>query len=233
MYNMTTDVGCVSFEDVCADARDKKALLLLTGGLDSAYILWKYARFTNDILCHHIQLNKNFSNRWESENLAVNKQVEYIRNEGKNIKLFTSSFECSELGVPPVRDWFASVILSINMFHKLNFSYIVVGDDLPDSYVRSQSFSNLPEKTEKEIKALSMLVDAYTSYKVKISTALDTNLLSEAYNEMPEKYRKLIFSCRNPKLYDKNSFVSCGVCPTCLKNRYFGWRYKISNRIYV
>lgn len=233
-YNLTQDVSCVSFEEVLSTAPNKQALLLVSGGLDSAYILWKYAQYTDNIICHHLLLNKNISTRTLSELIAVHNQVEYLKSLGKSVTLLISSFDTGH-ALSPIRDWYACAMLSLDIVKQKKLDYIVVGDDLPDSYIRSQPFSKITEKQQKEITYLSGFINTYTENLCKVCTASESNNLSELYNTMPEDYLKLIFSCRNPiKIHTNNYVISaCGACPTCIKNRYFGWYTRIAKELHI
>lgn len=223
MYNLTSNVDCKSFEDILTS--DKQALLLVTGGLDSAYMLYTYAQQHSEIHCYHI---KSDSARWQTEWLALNSQIEYLRKRNTTIHLHTSSYSGPEGWM--IRDWYAAAFLSIGIALKHNLSYIVVGDDLPDSYKRSQSYSSLPEKQRNEIISLSNFISAYSSGKVSLCTALEASNLSELYNAMPSDYVSLVFSCRKPiqiSLNNKVVFRPCGLCNSCYKNEHFGWYDKI------
>lgn len=235
MYNLTSDVGCPSFEQVLEDVKvGKKSMILVSGGLDSAYILWKYAQYNEDIVCHHIALNKSISKRVKSERISVERQIKYLEERGKKIKLLTSEVSFSD-DKPPIRDWYSAVMLSLNYVLREKVSHIVVGDDLPDSYDRAQEYSTLPAQYANEIAALNHFVKTYTYNKCDICTALDANNLSEKYFEMPEDYRKLIFSCRKPVYINNPNSIriceACGNCESCTKNLNFGWFNKIATAI--
>jgi 7-cyano-7-deazaguanine synthase in queuosine biosynthesis len=231
MYNLTTDVGCPSLEAILDDARrGVRSMLIISGGLDSAYIMWKYAQVSDTILCHHIKLGANISKRVETELISVRRQVEYLRQRGKTVELLISETHTAD-SFPPARDWYATVILSLNYAVMRGVRHIVVGDDLPDSYDRAQSYSVLPTQYAAEIEALNRFVRVYSRDKCDICTAHEANNLGELYSEMPEDFRQLIFSCREPVYQNEARIEACGKCTSCMKNRHFGWWDRISKCI--
>jgi len=231
MYNLTSDVGWPSFEQVLEDAKiGKKSLILVSGGLDSAYMLWKYAQYTDDIVCHHISMYDSISQRADTERFSVERQIEYLRNQGKHIKLITSEVR-STYEMPLLRDWYTGVILSLNYAYIEGISHIVAGDCFIDAFDRNQNYSTLSKDIKEHMVCLGNFVRAYTRNRCDTITAFEANNLAEMYNEMPDDYKKLIFSCREPKYINKR-IEACGNCHSCMKNRHFGWWNKISKCIY-
>lgn len=224
-YNMTSEVACEPLEH----ALKHNSLIIASGGLDSAYLLWKHAQYVNNIHCYHVIINKHKSKRWQAEFTALNNQINYLKKSGKSVTLYIDEVSVDNY----IRDWYTCVLLSLGVVKTNNFDYIAIGDDLPDSYIRNQSFSTMSEAYKKEIKALSNLV--YTLTKSKLATAFNSNNLSELYSEMPEDYLKLAFSCRNPtKIYTNQLVVKpCGSCTSCLKNKHFGWESKLNNILHI
>lgn len=232
MYNMTSDVGLPSFEEVIKDCskNDKGALIIASGGLDSAYTLWKYSRIKDKIHVHHFDMYPNKIDRSKPEKIALNKQIEYLRAEGKEIILHTSEINTDWKGIL-LADWYLSAVLSIEIASYNKLSYIVIGDDLLDSYDRDQSFSEMPENKKKIITAMGNFIENYSvTWSSKLCTANESNRLSELYMEMPSEFQKMTFSCRTP-ISTQHFYRACGECHACMKNRNFGWWPKIGKEL--
>lgn len=233
MYNFTSDLGLTSYEEVFKDAaNDKHSLLMITGGLDSAYLLWKYSQYTDYIVCHHVNILKNgYSARRESENIAIKQQIDYLTQQGKNVKLLTSTIDIN-YHKEGIRDLYSVIISSMHYALYEKCHHIVTGDDFIDAYDREQSYSSLEDKYRDELKLINDFVKSYTNNFCSISVAHDASNVAELYSEMPDDYCSLIFSCREP-IYKVDRIESCCNCLTCIKNKYFGWRHRMSNCIRI
>ena len=230
---MTSELGLVSFESVLKDAEDGvDAMLLLSGGLDSAYVLWKYAQIVKDrkINCHHFRLNTDISERYKTEKISVDNQIKYI---DANVSLIETEIRSNGVSpIPPLSDWYLTAILSLNHAIKANCKYIVVGDDLPDSYDRQQPHSIMDERKKENAILLGKFINSYSAGKVRLCTAMEDNDLSIRYMEMPSEYQKLTFSCRAP-IESKYVMRACGNCTSCIKNKNFGWWSRVGKEIRI
>ena len=226
MYNMTSQLGLISFEELLVKAEGgTDVLLVLSGGLDSAYILWKYAQVVKDrpIHTHHIHLYPRWSERLEVEALAVRKQIEYLNRE---VSVRTSTVDTSSGGAL-IRDITLAVLLSATTAKERGCDYILVGDDLPSSARRNLDESILDPYKGRMNKAMAEYVRAVTEDTVDICMGMETHLVKEAYNEMPDDYLALVSSCRKPRVV--NQLVKqCGQCHSCKKNETFGFLNRIS-----
>lgn len=226
MYNTTSQLGLISLEDLLEKAKDgTDALLVLSGGLDSAYILWKYAQVVEDrpIFTHHIHLYPSWSERLEVEDLAVRKQIEYLNRE---VSVRRSTVDTNSGGAI-IRDITLATLLSATTAKENGCDYILVGDDLPSSARRNLEESILDPHKERMNKAMAEYVRAVTEDTVDICMGMETHLVAEAYNEMPDDYLALVSSCRKPRVV--NQLVKqCGQCHSCKKNETFGFLNRIS-----
>lgn len=226
MYNMTSQLGLISLEDLLEKAKEgTDALLVLSGGLDSAYILWKYSQVVEDrpLFTHHIHLYPNWSERLEVEDLAVRKQIEYLNRE---VSVRRSTVD-TDSGGALIRDITLAILLSATTATENGCDYILVGDDLPSSARRNLEESILNPHKERMNKAMAEYVRAVTEDTVDICMGMESHLVKEAYNEMPDDYLALVSSCRKPRVV--NGLVKqCGQCHSCKKNEIFGFSDKIS-----
>lgn len=226
---MTSQLGLISFEELLVKAEGgTDALLVLSGGLDSAYILWKYAQVVKDrpIHTHHIHLYPRWSERLEIEDLAVRRQIEYLDRE---VSVRTSTVDASSGGAL-IRDITLAVLLSATTAKERNCAYILVGDDLPSSARRNLDESILDPYKERMNKAMAEYVRAVTEDEVDICMGMETHLVREAYSEMPDEYLALVSSCREPLV--KGQRVSqCGDCHSCRKNALFGFSGRLGHAL--
>lgn len=230
MYNMTSDLGLPSFEQVLEDCKNgANALLICSGGLDSGYILWKYRQAVGNrtINIHHFKL---FDSLYRQRNIAQQKalsnQVKYLDCRADITQSTVDTTYQYDLN----RHWFIGAFLSATIADLKQLDYIVVGDDLPDSYYRAQPYAKMDKTYQESTMALSNFINSYTKNKTRLCTALETNNLSVAYMEMPEDYRRLLFSCSDP-IEHNNFYRACGKCKPCYKNMHFGWWDKIATTV--
>ena len=229
MYNMTSQLGLISFEELLVKAQGgTDALLVLSGGLDSAYILWKYAQVVTDrpIHTHHIHLYPRWSERLEVESLAVRKQIEYLDRE---VSVRTSTVDTSSGGAV-IRDITLAVLLSATAAMERKCGYILVGDDLPSSARRNLDESILDPHKERMNKAMTEYVRAATEDTVDICMGMETHLVKDAYDEMPDDYLALVSSCREP-LTRGGIVKQCGECHSCKKNELFGFSGRLGHAL--
>lgn len=221
MYNMTSDLGLPSFEEVLEDCeKGANALLICSGGLDSGYTLWKYKQAVGDRVAsvHHFRLfDSQDIKRNEAQTKALYNQAAYLGNVDIETTTIDTSFDKYLL-----RHWFIGAFLSPMLAQVRDAKYIVIGDDLPDSYYRAQPYSSMKKQYRDSTIALSKFINSYTDNRVQLCTASKTNDLSVAYMEMPEDYQRLLFSCSNP-IETEDEYKVCWQCGACYKNMHFGW----------
>lgn len=229
MYNITSQLGLISFEEMFNKAKGgTDCLLVLSGGLDSAYVLWKYAQVVKDrpIYAHHIHLYPSTSDRLRVEDFAVEQQIRYLDAE---VSLKKSVVDTSDPTVL-VRDFTLGAILSAEIALQRGCKFVVLGDDLISSARRQEEDATLDPLKVRMNMAMAEYVRASTADNVSVCMGMDALSVKDAYEEMPEDYLALVSSCRKPTLC--NGFVKqCGHCHSCNKNRDFGFLDKISTRL--
>tara|TARA_R110000796_G_scaffold249111_3_gene376557 strand:- start:1655 stop:2365 length:711 start_codon:yes stop_codon:yes gene_type:complete len=209
--------GFVSFEHVFNEAKKGKgALILASGGLDSAYVLWQYSHLNVPMFVHHVRLMPSLRKRHAIEEYLLKKQLEYIN---KPHELFISTVDVDKrLGCAPMRDFFIPVLMSVTLAVRNNLSYIVVGEDLMFAILRNMGRPKQSAPWEDEqVKALAEMVRTLSMGKVKLSWHTDNRNFFESYMSMPEEYLKLCFSCRSPD-FTGTHVEACGNCMACHRN---------------
>lgn len=211
--------GFVPFEKVFSEAKNGvDSLLLLSGGLDSAYVLWQYSRVVTDrpIYAHHVKLLPSLRERHKVEEHLVKKQVEHIQ---RDVELFVSSVDIDpRFNSGVMRDFFMPVLLSVQMAVKYNLKYIVIGEDLMVAFLRNTGIVKRSEYFEEEqVEALSEMVRTLSFGKVKLSWHTENRDFFKSYLSLPKEYMRLCFSCRTP-IFTGTHVEACGDCLSCNRN---------------
>lgn len=211
--------GFVPFEKVFSEAKDgTDSLILLSGGLDSAYVLWQYSRIVTDrpIYAHHVKLLPSLRERYKVEEYLVKKQVDYIQRE---VELFISSIDIDpRLNSGIMRDFFMPVLMSVQMALKHNLKYIVIGEDLMVAFLRNTGLKKRSDYFEEEqVEALSEMVRTLSFGKVQLSWHTENKDFFKSYLSLPADYLKLCFSCRLP-VFTGSHVEACGECTSCTRN---------------
>ena len=226
MYNQTSDLGLISVDTLLEKAaHGTDALLVLSGGLDSAYLLWRYAQVVKDrpIHVHFIELYPSFSPRNRVEDMALIKQIEYIDRDVS----VTRSILDTTAKVSLLRDVSLGLMLSGEIAMQKGCEYIAAGDDLPTALHRGLPNSVEDPREAAMFKAVSGFIRAETKGVVDIVFSFETHKLQKAYEEMPDDYMGLAVSCRRP-IIDNGRVTSCGSCHSCEKNKLFGFFNRVS-----
>jgi hypothetical protein len=236
-YNMNDETGQASFEEAIADCKNEvKSLICLSGGLDSAYALWKYAQHCTEPLIHVHWVNFN-QDRSKAEEATIDRLCKYVTKKfNKSIWVIKSRLEADRHFEDHKfdDDLFVVAHLSKVYAQKTKCKYIIIGDGLVWAYDRQQPHTSIKERHKSRFTALKYLIGG--DLGVEVVTFCDANNLSEMYNEMPEEYISMIFNCRRPiyKYTDENSSIfasRCNSCWSCHKSKCFGWADRIADSI--
>lgn len=225
-------LGFIPFEEVLDKAKEGvDSLLLLSGGLDSAYCLFKYAEVCGDrvIQGHHIKMYPSIRQRYQLEEFSLDRQITYL---DKKVKLVKSTVEISEdFNILPMRDFFLAVVMSIKYAERNDLRYLVVGDDIIDGFLRGSPIGHLPnEDYERELEGLKVFIDSMSKGKVELSLSMRDNDVYSKYMELPDDYLKLCFSCRNPRI--RGDYAQpCSECQACCRNRMLGIDKKLAKHV--
>lgn len=208
------DEGFVSHEHVYEQAaKGEDALILASGGLDSAVVLWHYAQVVKDrpIHVHHLDLWPEMRLRYKLENFFLDRQIEYIGKD--RVKLYKSSVHIDPDAGPPLRDVWWPILMSLSLCRKGKFKHLVCGADFMYSWSKSQGLA----KPDEELEAIKMLVKSATLGRTKLSWESEkANFIRDNYLCVPKDYLKLCFSCRKPTFTDTH-VEKCGECRPCIK----------------
>jgi 7-cyano-7-deazaguanine synthase in queuosine biosynthesis len=174
-------------------------ILQLSGGIDSAYVLWDWLKSNPDKYClvHHIVLI-NRENRHEKEIEAVDKILRWLDSIGLNNYFFIqNTFDYGNMTEliydVEVCGFLAGVLLRANRWNNI------------DNILLTQYDRNTPrEMSRRQILRSTVGRDINFVYKL---TSMTKQQVIEA---MPEELFELCWYCRTPHNNRK-----CGNCMTC------------------
>lgn len=208
-------------------------LVMLSGGADSVYMLYKLLKETrHDIWAHHI-LIEHKPNRLQEEEIATAETVAWLTKNVRRFSFTKNQFTYPmELRVYP-SDVFlvgfvgASMAVSFTLEYGTVFSKIAVGLNATDlekeeSIIRSDGLRKImTQMFEQQIRNLKH-VGLPNEYRSKLTLLETTPELwypivneskTEIINSLPKELVELCWSCQKPR-----SFMEpCGYCLTCVE----------------
>jgi hypothetical protein len=209
----------------------KKVAVLFSGGLDSTYLVWKNLKDGNTVIPIYVEIENNQvktileKNRikllWKEFDKEFNNKNDYsyprIEPIEYAIKIAVDANEGS-LYFKQVPIWIFSVVFLQGMnVDEVQIGYVCNDDAI--SYLEDiQNIYNAYQPISKPMKPLVFPITKMKKF--------------EMAEELPEQYRKYIFSCENATIIGKedNEFIEyepcceCVPCKTIITNEY----YKIS-----
>ena len=203
-------------------------IVMLSGGADSIGMLIKELKENNDFIhTHHIRFI-NIENRWEEEDLATKKTIEYCRS----IRDF--GFSCSTFEIPSFNIAFAGydlmsvahigAIVARAIQNQFNFSqnYLYNAEVLiAGTKTECGSIENWDDNERKQ--SADMIFDGnFLDYEnagfnvPKITYPILELTKKEVLEYIPKELWPYISSCRNPTKIGAES-IGCGMCHSCIK----------------
>lgn len=225
-------LGFIPFESVLRDAEmGADALLLCSGGLDSAYCLYKYSKAAPNrkVNIHHVKLYPSLRKRHSVEEVCLQKQIQLA---SVDVNLIKSTVEiCDKFNTLPMRDFFMAVVLSVGYAMRNKLKYIVVGDDIIDGFVRgAASKADGDSNFLQELIGLKSFVDGLSHGKCQLSLSMSKTDVYSEYMSLPDQYLATCFSCRDPRFVGEH-VEACGTCIACNRNYMLGIKDKLCKRM--
>ena len=192
---------------------DKAILVMLSGGLDSTYVLYKYLRETDlPVHAHHISMMMKTEARWVEENRATQSVLEYCQR----YRHFTASDSTFEFPYPYMGwDTDVQLLIGARMAANLDAKSVVVtlginADDLQRPEIIERNNRNVLTNLWK---AARESIDAEHREKIHPTIHLPFKDVPKwkMMLEMPEELITLTWSCRSPTF----SGAPCGTCHAC------------------
>lgn len=194
--------------------KNKKIGLLISGGLDSTYLLWKYAKKGYDLELIYVDIRNN-SDKSKVEQFLIKKTINKINNEYNcNYKLNIGTtinlhiFYNNNLIFKQLPIWILSSIYNFYDVDEIHIGY-VIGDDII-SYIN-------------DVKKIYYSYSSIMWGKLpKLKFPLLKKSKREIINELPNEYMENVISCESPIIKYENDnildYESCGICDVCRKN---------------
>ena len=185
---------------------------MLSGGLDSSYLLYHYLKETDlHIHAHHVTLKSKSEPRWKKELKSSNNVVDYCRKNLRKFYYTTSVWGWGDI-TDIVRDICLVSIVAGTVIKGVKGDYIYlatgrVADDNNYEDSRRLFESNLSSKLWHS------LASEFAAGR-KIHPIIQRPLVEMTKKDLIEKAPKelidLTWSCRNPR-----NGKPCGVCHAC------------------
>lgn len=201
-------------------------IVMLSGGADSVGLLVKSLENNDDLIhVHHIVL-KTCENRWQAENEAVEKIVEYCRDYYRPFGFSASTYEFPSFGIGYTgMDLITTCFIGSNVVRAVQNQFLFSHNVLPDAELSIGFTSDDIEPgtdwntTIRRIQADKIFEAQFMDYEnTKPKIVYPTIDLSqqELYGCIPEGLKYYTFSCRNP-VYLNGYPIPCGMCHSCQK----------------
>lgn len=195
-------------------------LVMLSGGIDSCYMLYYYLTKTQyNIHAHHISLRYPSEPRWEQEYQACRKIIEYCGR----IRRFSYSESRCDIGFKYYvgRDSDTQLLMAAKVAPNLKGKvFVALGwecGDMESEVFRKRMENNI---TQNLWKALCSSMDY--PYGENVSTDLLFPLMDMELNKesimtlLPKDLVNITWSCRKPSKNKDGVIVPCGKCKPCI-----------------
>lgn len=192
-----------------------RTLINFSGGMDSAYVLYKYLKENPEekFLVHHINLRHYKEDRMNRESIAVSNILYWLKSQGlDNFDYYESHFDYGGLPEISVKDiqivaFFNGIILKTPKWSKIN--KIIISWHKGEVYDGAEDKKGL--KVKSILRSLGVNPLPVLEYPIESLSRLDIVSL------MPVELLHLASSCRRPTSED-----NCGKCIPCKEFKKLG-----------
>lgn len=195
-------------------------LCLFSGGIDSTgalHVLLTSDQYMDyDLIVHHVHI-QNRENRAQAEAVAVERILNYYKNELGKVFTFTQS-TFNTMGFAPMKsnqfpfdmDVCTFMAANITVAHG-NIQIIVRGRTKTDLESATASYQHRTNRTQAILDGVLMLDDVK---KPTYEFPVIDYTKEEVWNMLPEPVRNSTWWCRRP-VYKDEVPQTCGKCITC------------------
>ena len=188
---------------------------MVSGGLDSAYLLRRYLMETDDIVhAHHISMRNAGQARWVPEDAAARSVIKYCEERYRPFGVSESRVDwpflkhvgwdsdlCIFIGSRVIENLVGDVTLALGW---------VIEDSRPADAKRRQARGVAGKLWE----ACRFALDDPEKAAPKIARPLWKKSKKEVVEGLPDDLVKLTWSCRTP-VNTQGTWVACGQCHAC------------------
>lgn len=201
---------------------NEQLILMFSGGLDSAYVLWELLTKTDlPVHCHHVELRVASEPRWEHEKIAATNIYRYCT---ANYRTFSHGHSVySWPAKTPFVGWDSDLILveaqkvagNFAMVAGIEKVQVILGwcqDDLEREVVKERASRNVTPNLWKALHA-----SLYANQRMLVSDKLSFPLLEQKkykkdlLTDMPPELVELAWTCRKPE-HDGSACRKCHAC---------------------
>lgn len=198
---------------------------MLSGGLDSTYMLYHYLKHTQyNLHVHHISLRNPSEKRWVQEDAATKHIIKYLLRRHRKFQYSESMIKVTNIG--GVWDYEIYMLMAMTVARKIcnkNYVAVAVGRNLDDL----ERFDSFNQFGIDNVKAISDYWDAMLSFcTMEMRKKIHPKVLYPIVNiskkdilkACPKKLKDLTWSCREavPNIKTKQ-LEACGECHSCLQ----------------
>jgi hypothetical protein len=197
-------------------------LVMLSGGLDSTYMLHHYLTNTDyRVVSHHISHRYESEPRWRAEDAATDKIVEYCKGKYREFRHTSTVFDFRQFRRHVGWDSDLQILVASkvapNLFGNVSVAIGWTADDIERSIVQDRIKRGC---TENMWKVCRDSIDSTTVRKrvnPKLWMPFVENKIykKDIYKLCPAPLRKLAWSCRRPKYKADGTAMACGSCLPC------------------
>ena len=196
---------------------DKAILVMLSGGLDSTYVLYKYLTETDlPIFVHHISMRVRGEDRWKAEDTCIH----HILDHCKQYRSFSYTQTIYDFGLP-YTGWDADIQVTVaaRVAANLDAETVVVTLGInADDYKRSE----IVDRAERNVltnlwSAMLASIDEFRRVHIHPTLHLPFKDVPKwkMLEEMPDELIAMTWSCRKP-IYTETTATPCGRCHACV-----------------
>lgn len=199
-------------------AESPTILLMLSGGIDSTYLLYHYLRDTEHrVHAHHISLRYPHLQRWRVEDPATERIVAWCRTHVRAFEYSTSRFDLdfSRIGWDSDLQLLVAAKVALNLGPEpITVTLGWCADDLEIAAVRSRVEQGV---TSGLWRSLCASVGSKANVSEEINMPLIERGLTKAevIDELPDELLALTWSCRKP-VFEAEDARPCGECHACV-----------------
>jgi len=195
-------------------------VVMLSGGLDSTYTVYKLLKETDPsviIHIHHCEQKKGGINndQWKVENIRIPKIIEWFRNEFPNRQIqFTSSkFEYHN---PYWNGWDLThfTIFSVDIARAIYIKDAGARIKICLGIEKTINPDELLEWRMKELDGVFRLMTKRMDNKPEFIYPIIDITKQDILKDIPHDLLNLTWSCRSPQQVG-DDFIKCGICPSC------------------
>ncbi|MDD2838811.1 hypothetical protein [Sulfuricurvum sp.] len=197
----------------------KTILLMLSGGVDSCYMLYYYLTQTDyPVHAHHISLRYPSEPRWEEEDRASRRIVEYCRH----IRSFDYTESRCDIGFKHYagRDSDTQLLMAAKVAPNLKGEiHLAIGWEKSDFELEVNRQRAKNKVTEKLWNALCESIDYPLGEHISrtiLFPLIEMNISKgEMIAALPDELVEMTWSCRRPKKDESGLSQPCGECKPC------------------